>query len=112
MFSKLSLKDFYELSQFRGMGNSVWYDNLEQILKNIQKLLKQTYPENDFRIKFIQLLILKAETHEVEVEQEEALRALLHFEVYPIEHDLEDIMTLCGCDSLNANQQTSKEEKL
>jgi hypothetical protein len=106
MFSKLSLKDFYALSQFRGMGNSLWYDNLEEILKNIQKLLKQTYPENDFRIKFLQILILKAETHEVEVEQEEALRALLHFEVYPIEHDLEDIEVLCG--SLNGKKPMEK----
>lgn len=90
-----TLKDFYELSQYRGMGNTFWYDYLEEILKAIQKLLKQKYPENDFRVKFLQILIIRAETHEVEVEQEEALRALLHYEVYPIEHDLEDIKILC-----------------
>jgi hypothetical protein len=90
-----TLKDYYEMSQYRGMGNDTWYDNLEEILKSIHKLLKQKYPENDFRVKFLQHLIIRAETHEVDVEQEEALRALLHYETYPIEHDIEDIQTLC-----------------
>lgn len=73
MFSECSLKDFYDFTQWRGLGNSMWYDNCEEILKNILKLLKQKYPDTDFRIKFLKVLIIKSETHEIEVEQEEAL---------------------------------------
>lgn len=115
MFSECSLKDFYDFTQWRGLGNSMWYDNLEEILKNVLKLLKQKYPDTDFRVKFLKALIIKSETHEIEVEQEEALRALLHYESYPDEHTLEDIVLFCenslnNSDSLN-HQSTNGENK-
>ena len=36
-----NLEHFYALSQTRGMGNNIWYDNLEEILKAILNMDKQ-----------------------------------------------------------------------
>lgn len=84
---KFTISDFYNLCSMRGLGNNVWYDNLEEILKRINTLLKQKYSDNDFRILFLKKIILKAETHEVDVEEEEYLRSLLHNEVFSSERD-------------------------
>lgn len=65
-------------------------------------------PDTDFRIKFLKVLIIKSETHEIEVEQEEALRALLHYESYPDEHTLEDIVMFCENALNNSKQSVGK----
>lgn len=92
-FEKATLRDLYEMSTYRGMGNTLWYDYLEEILKRISKLLSEKYPIDHYKMRFVNKLILKAPTHEIDVEDEEWLRSLLHNEVYP-EERTESIDTL------------------
>ena len=74
---------YYAILTGDGMGNTVWSDNLQEHLKNIKKLLVEKYGEQNYRVKFLSLCILKAETGEFEIEDREWVRYILHPEAEP-----------------------------
>lgn len=79
------LNMYYTLISGDGMGNTVWRDNLQEHLKNIKILLAQKYGEQNYRVKFLSLCILKAETGEFEIDDREWVRYILHPEAEPDE---------------------------
>jgi hypothetical protein len=77
------LKMYYYLISGDGMGNSVWQDNLQENLKNIRKLLTKKYGYQNYRVKYLSLCIIKAETGEFGIDEREWVRYILHPEAEP-----------------------------
>jgi hypothetical protein len=77
------LRMYYDLLCGDGMGNTVWSDNLLQYLKDIKHILSKKYGEQNFRVKYLSLCIIKAETGEFEIEEREWVRYILHPEAEP-----------------------------
>lgn len=79
----VDLEMYYYLVVGDGLGNTLFSDNKSDHLKNIKKLLVEKYGENDYRVKFISLCMLKAETNEFEIQDKEWVRYILHAECDP-----------------------------
>ena len=79
----LDLRWYYDLLCYDGMGNTTWSDHLQDNLKAIKKLLIAKYGEQNFRVKYLTLCILKAETGEFQIDEREWVRYILHPEAEP-----------------------------
>jgi hypothetical protein len=58
-------------------------EDLQTHLLEIKKLLVEKYGESNFRVKFLTLILLKNETHEMDTQDREWVRYILHAECEP-----------------------------
>ena len=78
---KLDLSFYYGLFTYLGYGGDV--EDFNKHLGNIKKLLAKKYGDQDYRVKYMAKCILKTETHELETEDREWIRYILHAEDEP-----------------------------
>lgn len=80
---KREISMYYALMMSDGLGNTCFSDNQTRFLKEIKAELQAKYGEKDYRVKFLSLCILKDETNELDIEDREWIRYILHEEVEP-----------------------------
>ena len=73
---------YYGLFTYLEFG-SMEAEDLRVHLLEIKKLLAEKYGADDFRTKFLTLCILKNETHEVDSQDKDQVRYILHAECEP-----------------------------
>jgi hypothetical protein len=77
------LDTYYYLLIGDGLGNTVFSDNQREFLAKIKSLLEQKYGTFDYKVKFLSICLIKNETSELDVEDKEWLRYILHAETEP-----------------------------
>lgn len=72
---------YYGLFTYMEFGDDP--QDLDRHLKGIRKLLAEKYGNKNFRVKWLDLCIIKWETHELDTQDKEWIRYILHAECYP-----------------------------
>jgi hypothetical protein len=84
----------YALIMSNELGNTIWSNNERIYLLHTKKLLEQKYGANDFRTRYLKKCIILTETSELDIQDREWVRYILHQESEPdIQHEnlLEDL---------------------
>jgi hypothetical protein len=98
---------YYALLCGDGYGNSIWSDNRLEHLKGIKKLLIAKYGEQNYRVKYLTLCIIKEESGEFDIEEREWVRYILHPEAEPEDSHavlLAELEEKMSCSSNDSNK--------
>lgn len=73
----------YILIMSDGLGNSMFSDNPTLYLKKTQKALTEKYGSQDYRTRFVVKCVIISETKELDIQDKEWVRYILHEESEP-----------------------------
>lgn len=80
---ELKVNGIYSLLQSDGTGNDCFSEDRVRWLNEAKTTLLMKYPETDFRVRYIDILLVHHKEDRYTIQDQEQLRYIFHAECYP-----------------------------